>query len=383
MKTYLVGGAVRDILIGRTPREHDIAFEASVAHFLQANPSARKVGKRIDVYLIGNVEHRPVQGGDIRADLLQRDFTINALALEADGTLHAHPDALADLRASIIRPASPGALMTDPVRVLRAARFAAQLPEMSLAQETLEAMRAVAAAGHLAEMPCEQVCRETLKALGSPAPERFFISLAKGGCLQPWFAEVADLTGVPAGPPAYHTGSAFDHTNDIMRRLAGDAFDVWLGLCHDLGKGTTPADILPRHLGHEHRGEEAATALGQRLGMSNRFIRGGALAARMHMKAGRYDTLRPHTRVDLLLVLHHAGITRNVWNLVTADSGIDHTATAMAELETILAVKLPPSLRGKGPESGRMLREMQCMALAARRTEPDGASGEKCPGGPA
>lgn len=108
MKTYLVGGAVRDILIGRTPREHDIAFEASVAHFLQANPSARKVGKRIDVYLIGNVEHRPVQGGDIRADLLQRDFTINALALEADGTLHAHPDALADLRASIIRPASPG-----------------------------------------------------------------------------------------------------------------------------------------------------------------------------------------------------------------------------------------------------------------------------------
>lgn len=365
MKTYLVGGAVRDILIGRTPREHDIAFEASVADFLQANPSARKVGKRIDVYLIGNVEHRPVQGGDIRTDLTQRDFTINALALEADGTLHAHPHALADLEARIIRPASPEALVADPVRVLRAARFAAQLPDMSLAPETLEAMRNVADGAFLADMPCEQICRETLKALASPAPERFFMALADGGCLLPWFAEVDALIGIPAGPPAYHTGSAFDHTLTIMRSLAGDAFDVWLGLCHDLGKGTTPADILPRHLGHEQRGEEAATTLGRRIGMSTRFIRAGALAARMHMKGCRYDTLRPHTRVDLLLALHRAGITRNFWNLVRADSGLDHTSTAMAELETILAVKLPPSQRDKGAESGRLLRDRQCMALAA------------------
>lgn len=367
MKTYLVGGAVRDILLGRTPREHDIAFDVSVANFLQANPSARKVGKRIDVYLIGNVEHRPVQGGDIRIDLSLRDFTINALALEADGTLHAHPRALADLKARIIRPASPEALVADPVRVFRAARFAAQLPEMSLAKETLDAMHAVAVAGHLADIPCEQICRETLKALASPAPERYFMTLADGGCLLPWFAEVETLIGIPAGPPAYHAGNAFEHTLAIMRSLAGDAFDVWLGLCHDLGKGSTPVEILPRHLGHEQRGEEAATALGRRIGMSTRFIRAGALAARMHMKGGRYDTLRPHTRVDLLLALHRAGITRNFWNLVRADSGLDHASTAMAELETILAVKLPPSLRDKGAESGRLLRDRQCMALATTR----------------
>lgn len=364
MKMYLVGGAVRDILLGRTPREHDVAFEGSVANFLQMNPGTRKVGKRIDVYILDGVEHRPVFHGDIQADLAQRDFTINALALESDGRLHAHPHALEDLRDGVIRPASPHALHDDPLRVFRAARFAAQLPGFVLAPETRRAMREVSHEGYLDRLPKEQVCRETLKALGGERPSRFFEELAAADCLTPWFAELSGASDIPAGPPPRHSTSLLGHMQAVIDALSGDPLAVWLGVCHDLGKVTTPADMLPRHIGHEKRSEVAAVALGQRLGMPMRWIRSGALAARLHMKGGRYGQLRAGTRVDLLMELHTGAIFEAFWALVKADTGMDHSRRAAHELEAILAVRLPSSARDKGEESGRLLRDLRCQALA-------------------
>ena len=105
---YLVGGAVRDRLLGRTPREYDFAFDADEATFLQRNPEARKVGKSVSVFLLRGQEFMPLEG-TLEEDMRRRDLTINALAEDRDGNLLGHPDALSDLREGILRPASPTA----------------------------------------------------------------------------------------------------------------------------------------------------------------------------------------------------------------------------------------------------------------------------------
>lgn len=451
MKTYLVGGAVRDLLLGGMPREHDVAFEGDAACFVRQNPGARKVGRDIDVYLLDGVEHMPLRG-TLDEDLAARDFTINAMALTETGMLHAHPQALADLAARVLRPASPTALADSPVRVFRAARFAARFPEFSVHPETLAHMREVAASGALDSLPAEQVCRETLKALGTHCPGRYLKVLHAGGCLLPWFAELAGADRVPAGPARYHTGSVLDHVARVMDMAAAlaapgaangpdlNTWDspempgmhpprpelvTWMALCHDLGKVTTDADVLPRHYGHEDRGAPLARALGARLAMPMRFIEAGDMAARLHMRLARYAELRPGTRVDLLLAMHLRGLLPAMRLLVLADGtgkGMDtgpdcalrqpddaagmaaqgepaaatvtasppasDTGDALApydppripdaclsrlealqrrtesELATLLAVKLPPEFRNLGAASGAHLRELRSMALA-------------------
>lgn len=463
MKTYLVGGAVRDLLLGVMPREHDVAFEGGAACFVRQNPGARKVGRDIDVYLLDGVEHLPLRG-TLDEDLAARDFTVNAMALTETGMLHAHPQALADLAARVLRPASPTALADSPVRVFRAARFAARFPEFSVHPETLGQMREVAASGALDSLPAEQVCRETLKALATPCPGRYLKVLHAGGCLLPWFAELAGADGVPAGPVRYHTGSVLDHVARVMDMAAAlaanepgggcaapqapgaahspapDTWDspempgmhpprlelvTWMALCHDLGKVTTGADVLPHHYGHEDRGAPLARALGARLAMPVRFIEAGDMAARLHMRLARYAELRPGTRVDLLLAMHLRGLLPAMRLLVLADGtgkGMDtgpdcalrqpDDAPGMAtrgepaaaavtasppasgtgdtlapygppripeaclsrlealrrrtesELATLLAVKLSPEFRNLGAASGAHLRELRSMALA-------------------
>ncbi len=219
MKTYLVGGAVRDLLLGRHVREHDVAFEGDAACFVRQNPRARKVGRDVDVYLVDGVEHMPLRG-TLDEDLAARDFTVNALAMTEAGLVHAHPQALQDLAHRVLRPASPTALADSPVRAFRAARFAAQFPDFSVHPETLDQMRAVAASGALDALPAEQVCRETLKALAAPCPGRYLKVLHAGDCLLPWFSELAGADAVPAGPARYHAGSVLDHVARVMDMAA-------------------------------------------------------------------------------------------------------------------------------------------------------------------
>ena len=125
MELYLVGGAVRDLLLGRRPTDLDFAFDGTMADFLAAHPEAVRVGKSVDVCLWHGRECMPLRGGTLAADFEARDLTINALALDTAGRLHSHPQALEDLRNSLLRPASPTAFADDPTRVFRLARFAA------------------------------------------------------------------------------------------------------------------------------------------------------------------------------------------------------------------------------------------------------------------
>lgn len=175
---YLVGGAVRDRLLGRTPREYDFAFDADEATFLQRNPEARKVGKSVSVFLLRGQEFMPLEG-TLEEDMRRRDLTINALAEDRDGNLLGHPDALSDLREGILRPASPTSFRDEPVRVFRLARMACELPSFTVHPEAVAQMRAVAGEGLLGRIPAERVGRELMKALASP--EAVALAVRAGG----------------------------------------------------------------------------------------------------------------------------------------------------------------------------------------------------------
>lgn len=378
MQYYLVGGALRDLLLGRIPKEFDWAFDGSVPDFLQSQEQVRKVGRGDPVYLVNGNDHVPLRGENIAVDLTRRDFTINALALDASGILHMHPQALADLRDGVIRPASPESFAQDPARVFRAARFSAVFPDFALHEETLKGMRHAAEENLLPPVAAERVGRELQKALGGLCPGNFLRALAKTNCLAPWFAELEGSDAIPAGPEAFHgSASVLEHTASVMDKTAAlcaaymelpprdIALSVWMALCHDLGKHRTDPALLPRHTGHETRGEEAARLLARRLRLPARWEKAGILAARLHMKGGIYTTLRIGTKVDLLVTLHAASLAAPFAVLVAADSGDRELIRLIFEdLDRILPVSLPVHLQNLGVRSGQKLRELRCQALA-------------------
>lgn len=375
MALYRVGGAVRDLLLGRKPADYDFAFDGSTAQFIASHAGARVVGKTVRVCLWQGQEYMPLIGGSLAADLASRDLTINALALEDNGVLHAHPQALHDLAQRILRPASATALQDDPARVFRLARFAACLPEFTLDATAIFQMRALAHSAALCALPAERIGREVLKALHAPAPSRFLTTLAAGGLLQPpaqdhastgWFYELYHCDTIPAGPVPWHKGSVLAHTGRVMDACAGDSLAVWMALCHDIGKMHTPADHLPHHYQHEKIGQAYALSLGQRLGLPKKYIHAGELAARLHMKAGMYECLRIGTRRDLLWQVHCAGMSQPFWRMVDADSKKQHSVRALADEQRICAITLPAAWQNQGAASGRHLRELQCLALSRR-----------------
>jgi tRNA nucleotidyltransferase (CCA-adding enzyme) len=363
MRILLVGGAVRNLLLGRPPGDKDfLVLDAGESEFRARFPSARKVGRAFPVYWLGGSEFAFPRAASLEQDLAARDFTLNALALDSDGGLFCHPQALEDMRDRILRPCSPCSLADDPLRVFRAARFLAQFPELTPHPDLLAAMEDAARAGLLANLSAERVGRELLKALAGPQPSRFPALLARTGCLDPWFAELARCRDVPAGPAPAHDSDVFGHTLAVLDRLAGDPLRAWMGLCHDLGKAATPPAEWPRHHGHDRAGAALARGLGARLRLSEEYQRAGETAAFLHMTAARYPELRPGTRVDLLL--RAGNLLEPLLDLVRADHGLDVREQALAERARILAVRLPEALRDRGPESGKRLRELRAQALS-------------------
>lgn len=381
MKTFLVGGAVRDLLLGRQPGDEDILILGlDRDELLRRFPMAKEVGRTTPAFIMNGREHMLPRGPDIDADLAARDLTINALALDEQGNLYAHPQAMEDLHGRVLRPASPDALLADPARVLRAARFAAELPEFSASEELLAAMRTAAASSDFAGLPRERVAKETLRAMAAPRPSRFLGLLAQTGALNPWFQELAGSDRIPAGPAPYHTGSLLAHLQRVMDKLAGSALRVWMGLCHDLGKAATDPARWPRHHEHDKLGAELAERLARRLGLPEKYVRAGRIASALHMTAARYANLRPGTRVDLLMLLRDHSLLDEMFALVAADQPENTpladasalAAKAHEDLETILKISLPPEERNLGPDSGRRLRELRCLALArAGRAESE------------
>ncbi|HUW76345.1 MAG TPA: multifunctional CCA addition/repair protein, partial [Gallionella sp.] len=236
----------------------------------------------------------------LEQDLLRRDFTINAIAQDADGRLIDPHNGIADLRAGILRHVST-AFAEDPVRILRAARFAARFG-FSIAPDTLTLMRDMVNNGEVDALVAERVWQELARGLMEKKPSRFFETLRSCGALTRIIPEVDALFGVPQ-PEKYHPEiDCGIHTMLVVDDAARHGYPLetrYAALTHDLGKATTPKDILPRHIGHELRSVELVRNLSQRLRASSECRDLALLAARYHGDIHRAMALRAETVIRL------------------------------------------------------------------------------------
>jgi len=241
-------------------------------------------------------------GVTLEQDLVRRDLTINAMAKDASGAIIDPHGGRADLAARLLRHVSP-AFAEDPVRILRVARLAARFADFSVAAETMELMRSMVAAGEVDALVSERVWQELARGLMEAKPSRMFEVLRECGALARLLPELDALWGVPQRAdyhPEVDTGVHVMMVIDMSARLEGALPARFAALMHDLGKGRTPADILPRHYGHEAKSVALLEDVCERLRVPVDCRDVGRLAARFHGDIHRVAELRPETKLTVL-----------------------------------------------------------------------------------
>ena len=368
MKIYEVGGKIRDYLLGIKNYDSDyIVFDSDEKKLFEKYPDLKKVGKNKPVYISNGNEYTISEYESIEKDLESRDLTINAVARDENKQIIYHPKAKKDIMEKILRPVSINNFINDPLRVFRAARFSAVFPEFEVSDELIEAMRIIAKKGLTKNISPERVGNELRKAFSARSPENFIRLLNDTQNLNPWFKEFENADKIPAGPEKFHgKNTVFEHTENCMKKVYGSSLLVWMAFCHDLGKTKTPENILPSHHGHEKTGAKLAETLGKRLRLPLKFINGGIISAKYHMKTGRYNELKPSTRVKLLTELYKKGFFREIFIITQADKGINYLNLAEDDLEIILKTKLPEEKKGLNKKSGEILFQMRCESLTKK-----------------
>lgn len=293
MKIYLVGGAIRDKLLGRPVTEHDWVVVGGSPEKMLAE-GYRSVGKDFPVFLhpdtqeeyaLARVERKTAPGYHgfdfvydgtvtLEEDLSRRDLTINAMAQDSETQDIIDPyHGLDDLKQKKLRHVTD-AFQEDPVRILRVARFASRYHSLgfTVASETMDLMTKMVQAGEVNALTAERVWKETSRALLEPNPEVYLQVLRACGALKVIFPEIDNLYGVPQ-PPKYHPEiDCGIHAELVLQQAALLSQELpvrFAALCHDLGKAKTPADILPSHHGHEMRSKRLTLELCQRLKVPN------------------------------------------------------------------------------------------------------------------
>ncbi|MFM6989574.1 MAG: multifunctional CCA addition/repair protein, partial [Arenimonas sp.] len=324
MNVYLVGGAVRDALLGLPAGDRDWVVVGETPEAMEA-AGFRPVGADFPVFLhprsgeeyaLARTERKTASGYrgfvfhayaavTLEQDLARRDFTVNAIAQAADGTLVDPYGGRADLERRVLRHVSP-AFAEDPVRILRAARFLARFAHLgfSLAAETDALMRDMVHAGEVDHLVPERVWQEIQRALASRTPSAFLRTLRACGALKALLPEVDALYGVPQRIEYHPEIDAGLHTEmvlDMAARLApGDALIAFTALTHDLGKALTPRDGWPKHIAHEHLGLPAVEAVCARWKTPSEYRTMALHACREHLNVHRLEQLRPETVHELL-----------------------------------------------------------------------------------
>lgn len=411
MKCYVVGGAVRDRLLGQPVNDRDwVVVGATPEQMIKAGYT--QVGRDFPVFLhpisheeyaLARTERKSAPGYrgfvvhaapdvTLEDDLARRDLTINAIAQDPDtGALIDPHGGQRDLQARLLRHVGP-AFVEDPVRLLRVARFAARWPDFSVAADTLALMRDTVQRGEVDALVPERVWQELARGLMEVRPDRMLLVLRDCGALARLLPEVDALWGVPQ-PAAHHpeidTGAHLLLVLQQCARMAAPLPVRFAALCHDLGKACTPPAQWPRHIGHEAHGARVAEALAQRWRVDTACRELAVLAAREHGHVHRSGGLgatalvrlldrcdawrRPDRFAALLQVceadargrLGHDGDAypprQRLWAALGAARAVDTESVAAAALA-----------RGaQGPAIGRAIHQARAAALVTTRLADD------------
>ncbi|TNF02581.1 MAG: multifunctional CCA addition/repair protein [Gammaproteobacteria bacterium] len=323
MKVYLVGGAVRDKLLGYPYQEKDWVVVGATPKTL-LDQGYRPVGNDFPVFLhpqtgeeyaLARTERKSGVGYKgfqfctdsnvtLEEDLSRRDLTINAMAEAEDGTLIDPYGGQDDLKNRVLRHVS-NAFVEDPLRVLRVARFAARYTHLGfkIAPETMALMTELSHSGELQYLTPERVWMETERAMAERSPRTYIEVLRECGALNLLLPEVEHLFGVPQRAdyhPEVDTGLHILMSLDQAALLEKDAAVRFAVLMHDLGKGVTPISILPRHIGHEENGVKLVNAVCDRLKVPNRFRELAVAVTRHHLHCHKAPHLKATTTLRLL-----------------------------------------------------------------------------------
>lgn len=324
--TYLVGGAVRDELLGQAVVDRDWVVVGATPEYLLSQ-GYRAVGNQFpcflhpqtqEEYALARTERKQGQGHNgficefgpqvtLEEDLSRRDLTINAIARTAAGDYIDPFNGRQDLHNRLLRHVCP-AFVEDPLRVLRVARFAARFADLgfSVHPDTLALMQQMAQSGELSSLTPERVWQETLRALAQPRPSVFFRLLHRCGALAAWLPELARLFGVPQSPqhhPEIDTGEHVMLSIDQARQRFDQPLITWAVLLHDLGKGITPQQHWPKHHRHEHLGVPLVQNVCARLKVPNEYRALAVVVCQYHLQCHCLAQLKPATILKLLEAL--------------------------------------------------------------------------------
>jgi tRNA nucleotidyltransferase (CCA-adding enzyme) len=323
MQTYLVGGAVRDKLLGRSIKDRDWVVVGSSPEQMLAK-GYQAVGADFPVFLhpktkqeyaLARIERKIGAGYtgfscnassdvSLEEDLLRRDLTINAMAMDDQGNIIDPYNGQQDLNNRWLRHVS-AAFVEDPLRVLRVARFAARYHSLGfrIAPETLTLMQTIVLNGELTALSAERVWQETARSLMETHPEIYFENLKACGAMAVWFPEIDILWGIPYTPkwhPEIDTGI---HTMMVLQqgvKLSDKLSIRFAALVHNLGKGQTPDEELPSHQDHEKFGLEAINSLCDRLKAPNDCRELALMVSKYHTHVDQAFELKPNTLLDML-----------------------------------------------------------------------------------
>ena len=324
LSVYTVGGAVRDALLGIAVKDHDyVVVGSKVEEMLSLG--YKPVGKDFPVFLhpkthdeyaLARTERKTGKGYKsfavhaspdvtLEEDLARRDFTMNAIAKSSEGQLVDPHHGQLDIQNKTIRHVSE-AFVEDPVRILRAARFSARFADFTIAPETMLLMQKMVADGEVDALVSERVWQELSKGLMEVQPSRMFDVLRSCGALERILPELDCLWGVPQPAKHHPEVDTGVHVMMAIDYAAKQNFSLPVRLAtllHDLGKGTTPKDVLPRHIGHDERGAKLVKEVSKRLRIPNDCAQLAYMVAKFHIKEHQVMQMKPSTLLIFLIEL--------------------------------------------------------------------------------
>ena len=374
-RAYLVGGYVRDLIRGVQAKDKDYSLVGiREEDFVKRFPKAERVGRSFPVYILF-VDNQPCEVAfarrekksgigyrgfemtftpsiTIEEDLYRRDTTMNAIALELPDRIFVDPfHGIDDIRAKKIRAVSKH-FLDDPVRALRAARQSTEL-NFEITPETYNYMEACR--DELKLEPGDRILGELKRALNSKIPSTFFRNLNRANLLESIFPEIFDLIG-KSQPSKFHPeGDAFEHSMQILDEVSKTRSNIeirFAALCHDLGKGTTPIEMLPHHYQHETRGIEVLERWNHRMTLPKNWLKVAKFVMLEHMRAPQME--KPGKIVEMLFSLQKSGIPiEDFVEVIRIDNHgnlpfhLEHAREILAVLSKISGRKAPKRLHGE------------------------------------